>query len=383
MAAAAATHSLFGNADLQFGHDAAGHIQFNVNDGAVMACVNGATITYIPAEFRYHVDANTIWQPDRDFNALVAAGWDVRSATLVGMLRQVLPRINNLALSASETTQDNPVAHVITQAEADLLAARPFLNALETVAQQAYTIFLANAHLVVSQRHHYFEDNKEFQRLVDVVFAEDVLDQFGEDLADIRSAAFHHCFHVVSLATFDRIGSGGAFTGPNAINLLTKVHGLVNKRHPASPAGTMLVRILRAVWQDLASHRAMVGVRPLVEGNLAAIPVVPACRWYAELVAVEVAIRNSPGDWNQLSPTANTIANMIRVSALEDVVATLAGIATGLGMGRSTQLKAKSVAALKKRKAGPFANGAAIGEALMNALPAATLATATAEIVGL
>lgn len=369
MAAAAANHDLFGDANFQFGHDNAGHFVVNINDGAVLSKVNGATLTYIPDEFKLHQNAGGVWAPDRDFNALVAAGWDVRTATVVVMMRAALPRIANIAYQAAEVSGGAPVQHVIDDNEAALLAHNAFTQALDAVVAQAYTILLANAHSFVTKRHHFVGEDAIWGRIEEVLFGNDELSAFGDAVDDVKVAIFHHAFHPVAMNFFDTIGTSGigsgVFSSVGAAheNLYTKCHGLIIKRHPATPAGCMVAKLTEALLQEVRGRRGTEAIIAAVEGD-AKTPMAP---WRAALNVVKAGIDAAPQDWNQLSPNGNTMTNLAHVARLERPAATIAGLVDGLGLRRSTVLRSKALTNLTRRMAAQFQNGQEAGRAIVAA----------------
>jgi hypothetical protein len=317
-----------------------------VNGNAVEA-VTGASTDYIAPHFHVAMvfaDNAYTYAPEVDLAKLVEGGVQPRLAVIIVMMRRIVFSIPGVVVNRAEIkrTRDPAIqtGAVIDEAEWSALAARR--GAVMGILQMTYTILGINAYSMITKGHHYVADDPVWARLNDAVTLDELFTLVG--ISNWEGAIFHDALHPYALEWKARLVT------TNDSVIIGKVHGVLSRRLPATPAGTSIIAATIAAIGQLVIVRPSCGIilTPLK---------IALDKLKGEIIA-------EPLNWCATFQQAATVGNLQRVQVYEPFAAFVHGMCVALFPRKSSLLKSPAFASNATRNPAYAARGNEYGSSL-------------------
>jgi hypothetical protein len=322
------------------------------DNGKAFDTVKGASVGYIPPHMYAHFAKDKEGKPGHynlasDYKSMRDGKVSMQVAMTTCVIRAAGFSVAGLVLNRAEIVLED-AAKDETEADAQLADwlvknAQPLKN----VIQQSLSIMALNGISMVVNGHHYVAEQSMWSRFISASDWDNIVANLG--LVNWEGAVYHDAFHMVDvdwLAT-EVTSSKSRFIG--------HVNGVVSKRIPAQPSGTLMIAVLLAMLNDLSA------ASPKLHEVFSAVKE-PAER-------IQAIIRSAPLDWCAQFPRVTTNANLARVDKFAPISVVLYSYLNTVLEKKPTSLRSKAL----KAAAGKNTPQVIIGQQLAAKFPVAEL----------
>jgi hypothetical protein len=340
-----------------------GVIKVSWENGNALTAIRGASVDYVDP--KWHMACSfqgnvPTYEPAKDLGRLLNSGVDAKKALVcVGMRRATLS-IAQIRLNIAEI-------HTVTAADEDgKIPEKEWQDlvdnsrAVKALIDLGPTILGLNGVSLLAKGHHYNPDDNMWNRLQSATNMDDIAAKAG--VVGYEDAFFHDVLHP-----FD-VDQKAEWVSKADSPLVGHVNGVLTKRMPATPSGTVIMFVTVAALDEIMATR----------GGKAEVLADPLVIFRS---ATE-AIKRDPLQWCSAFQRANTAKNLALVDLVRPFCAFVYGIAVVLFDRKSTLLR--SVAFKNNASAHPSATS--LGKAFADELGDAeatpmTIWTAFASLV--
>jgi hypothetical protein len=316
-------------------------------NGKALDAVTGAAIDYIPKHMKLTcnlIEGKYMYNFQAQYELMVSGTVNPKLAFIICLMRKIVIGLTGLELNSAEvvtvagTKEDVVFAPEVVQ----MVDRSP--EVLKAILNQSVTILALNAINILVQGHHYQESQSVWRNLNKATNLSTHFEELG--ITDWEGPIFHDTFHPFDIQTLAK------WACKEDSNFAGKVNGVVTKRLPASPAGTIILSVCDAMLHDIA------GLVPKV------YKVVKSIR--KKINDLQTKIKASPLDWCAHFTRKDTAANLSQITEFERMAAFLYGVleaATREGK-KPSALRSQAIKGCVNRNFGVYQMGLNTGERL-------------------
>jgi hypothetical protein len=295
-------------------------------NGKAYESIKGASSSYVPPHMFAHFVKDKDNKPGHynmasDYAAMKAANVAVGLAATICIIRASAFSMKDLVLNAAEIILQDTAADETgaDQALADFLVKNT--AHLKNVMQQSVSILALNGISMVVNGHHYIAEQSMWSRFAAAANWDVTVTGLG--LVNWEGPIYHDALHMVDIDYIAR-----KVTDP-ASDLIGHVNGVVSKRIPAQPSGTLIVSVFLAMLDDVAASNEMV------------TKFFHAARAPAE--SLQKRIMAAPLDWCAQFPRKNTAAHLREVDQFAPLAVILFAYLNTVLERKPTSLRSKAL----------------------------------------